>query len=108
MVKRTALLLLVLLLVLFALGPTPLVDEATSPLLHALSGALLLWALAWVWPGRLGRQLGLVALAALLLEPLQALLPFGRQADPIDALAGIAGSLAAALAWRMVAAFRLR
>jgi hypothetical protein len=108
MVKRAALLLLVLLLVIFALGPTPLVDEATSPLLHALSGALLLWALAWVWPGRLGRQLGLVALAALLLEPLQALLPFGRQADPLDALAGIAGSLTAALALGMVAAFRLR
>jgi len=108
MVKRAALLLLVLLLVLFALEPTPLVDEATSPLLHVLSGALLLWALAWVRPGRLGRQLGLVALAALLLEPLQALLPFGRQADPLDALAGIAGSLAAALALGMVAAFRLR
>ena len=108
MIKRAVLLLLVLFLALFALGPTPLVDEAASPLLHALSGALLLSALAWVWPGRLGRQLVLVALAALLLEPLQALLPFGRQADLLDALAGIAGALAAALALGMVAAFRLR
>jgi VanZ family protein len=77
-------------------APLP-VDLRGSYLIHFVTGAALVAALAILLRGRIALALAAVTTAALLLELVQAAFITGRSGDALDALLGIIGALLAAL-----------